>query len=410
MKNKSNSDQSITIDVLKSPYYGMVYLGLANAAYTCEGSKNDAIHDSFQKLFDKDNQSKYLPQLPDVSQAGDSDPQNIISGYWSLDWGPAIADDNSNLIYIASYRINTPKSNTPIFYAVVIRGTDISTGPDGLINQIAQDIKDFKLYSWNDLLSGKLKDHRAPDNVTGVSTNGQIGNISNGSILGFTKLASLIPEKSTDDLAHAVKGLLDKYQAPIVVTGHSLGGNQAQVVAAYLDWQFGNQTTVIPQPFAPPTPGDNDFASLPVFANGQFWYNTFDLVPYAYIMVNNNTELGLTWANQNLWQTFYWPSTEHTPGPTLPGEIRVAIGTVGFAVPKVFSRPNKGGMIELEGSLPDVFVIKEFLETTNSKADPTGSKAQLMWQHFPPCYHELMWEQQSDNLVYYNYKSYVSCS
>ena len=56
-------------------------------------------------------------------------------------------------------------------------------------------------------------------------------------------------------------------------------------------------TTVIPYAYAPPTAGDGDFittfqAQCPA---GQFWYNTFDVVPYAYITLASG-ESGLSWA------------------------------------------------------------------------------------------------------------------
>lgn len=401
MEQTTTCQSTIPVDDLKSPYYGMMYLGLANAAYTSEGDSKTIAKD-LQKVF---SDPAYMPPVPCLNQAGKKDSLSEIDGSWSIEWGPAISSHNSNMIYIVSYSDTNGKV---LFYTVGVRGTDTSASFEGILNQLAQDINDFELYSWQSLLANQLDGFPAPKNVTGVPATNQKGNVSKGSIQGFLKLTSTLPDGSTEVLADAINNLLNRNMAPVVVTGHSLGGNQTQMVAAYLDWQFGSKTTIIPQPFAPPTPGDKDFASLPVFQNGQFWYNTLDLVPFAYIMVNNGTELGLKWAREHLWKDFQWPDQKHGPG--IPEIMSIAIDTLGSKVPQVFTRPTNGGKMELNGYLPDPAIIEDLLKgmKLNLLLESRGSIAQLLWQHFPPCYQNLLWEQQSDKIVYYNYQSYPS--
>jgi len=144
---------------------------------------------------------------------------------------------------------------------------------------------------------------------------------------------------------------------------------------------------------------------MKVFANGQFWYNTLDLVPYAFITMDDNVS-GLKWANKNLWTSYYWPKTKKE-GPPLPKAIRYAIDHLGGWVPNSFYRPI-GGMIKLEGSLPHVDHLHKQMSSHNQEiTKESESVAMLEWQHFPPCYRELMWSQQRDNLVYYDYKTYA---
>ena len=228
MSADSATNQVNWPDVLSSPYYGMVFLGLANAAYTSEGDAK-AIYSDLHAVFDSDS---YLPKLPDVGQAGVEEPRSI-PGNWLLDWGPAVAEDNSNMLYIASYR---DSNNSPLFYTVCLRGTDTSSGVEGLIDQIKQDLDDFSLQSWQKVLA----DNSAL-NLKAKPVETQAGKISIGSRDGFVKLAGLKAKLTLEGdeliLASALKALLDKQMAPVVVTGHSLGGNQTQVVAAYLDWQ-----------------------------------------------------------------------------------------------------------------------------------------------------------------------------
>jgi hypothetical protein len=71
--------------------------------------------------------------------------------------------------------------------------------------------------------------------------------------------------------------------APVIVTGHSLGGCQTTVMA--LDLAIKNpNATIVPNTFAAPTAGNSAFIEL-YEQKCQFsprWFNTLDLVPMAY--------------------------------------------------------------------------------------------------------------------------------
>jgi hypothetical protein len=74
---------------------------------------------------------------------------------------------------------------------------------------------------------------------------------------------------------------------PLVVTGHSLGGCQATVMAAFLGDALAASSlpaTIVPHAFAPPTAGTPGFAAkfAAQFPDAHLWWNTFDVVPNAF--------------------------------------------------------------------------------------------------------------------------------
>lgn len=433
------------LSALQSPYYGMVFLGLASQAYTAQGDWNEIPQGLYIALTQTipNTSQLYTPQLPGLGQAGAAQP-SPIPGNWSLDWGPANGDDgsgdNSNLLYIASYRAKgnlNYADGAPYFFTVALRGTDTSVGGDALWQQIAQDVRDFKLWSWANLLAGKddnLIDGRlsVPNpNTTNVS--GLDGNVAHGSLLGFVKLANSSaplnngqpPAQATGPaltVIQALNKLLAQYpNTPVVVTGHSLGGAQTQLMAAYLAWQLGKGTSynvpVIPQAFAPPTVGDQDFVNTyqALCPSGWFWYNTYDFVPFAYITTTGDDgkqESGLRYASQHLWKAYTWPagsqwpagtSIAGKPGPALPTILTDLIDSIGLLIPSSYQRPSIG-VKPLNGSILQPQALEVFLQGMGGKwatTDPTGSDAQLAWQHFPPCYFKEMAQQYASSLALY---------
>lgn len=404
------------LQTLQSPYYGMVFLGLAAQAYTAEGSWSKIP----QALYTALTTPQYTPLLPAPGQIGVESPQ-ALPGAWSLDWGPANGDDgsgdNSNLLYIASYRaqnnVNYEK-NWPYFFVVSIRGTDTSAGPLALWKELGEDLRDFKLVSWPDLLVGGEVPTPNTSDSSGLS-----GNIAHGSSQAFVLLAnssaplnnSLPPNPDGTpalSLIAALNSLLQQYPGtPVVVTGHSLGGAQTQPIASYLAWQLGGVAPVLAQPFAPPTAGDQGFISTyqSFCPNSYFWYNTADLIPYAYIPMNGET--GLQWANQNLWTSYEWPGSALS-GPPLPSLLSDLIKLVGSSIPTSYRRPGSG-LQALNGSLPDQQTMQEFLKSMGLLWELlpwNGSDAQLAWQHFPPSYFANMWSQYSNVLANYMTTSY----
>ncbi|HEY4942675.1 MAG TPA: hypothetical protein VII56_14695 [Rhizomicrobium sp.] len=417
-------------------YYGMVMLGLASQAYTAQGSDWPTIQAGLSVAI---TTPQYTPHLP--SPVGGPDP---VPGAWSLDWGPANGQDgdgdNSNLIYIASYR--TPvlageAVGAPYFFVVGIRGTDTSVKGKPLHQQLLQDIRDFELISWPDLLAGKYNDllhgHLCVPTPNTQDAGALTGKIALGSMRGFVKLANStaplndgkIPGSKGTPLTvmAALQSLMQKNPAtPIVVTGHSLGACQTQLMASYVAWQFP-KTNVIPFAYAPPTAGDAGFVST--YSQqcpwGQFWYNEYDVVPYAFITMTANYEQksGLSFAAQNLWSAYKWPDVapgantpvvnpNGEPGPPLPIEMVALIDTLGRLIPSVYVRPANG-LLPLAGNIPSAYEIAALLAAMGggmAKQDSTSGLAQLIWQHFPPCYSKLMAAQYGAQLAPFDFKSY----
>lgn len=419
-------------EVLSGPYYGMVWLGLANAAYTSEWKHDAASMTQDLKCAIQD--PNFMPPLPEPGNSGKKDAP-ILEGSWSLDWGPAIASDWSNLIYIASYRSGPDQTGAPLFFVVGIRGTDTSTGIQGLLDQVEQDLRSFSSHSWSDYLNDGVKIgwiERAkvgpPLNV-GVGTASIAGAVATGTIQGFDKIAGLNGRfhrasdlnKPDCPVAAALKVLLGDADVPVIVTGHSLGGCQTQVMTSYLAWQFPDQT-VIGHPFAPSTAGDVAFAKQAAFSTGCFWWNSLDLVPCGYGPLSDylpeageeyKVKLAIAWALENFWTGFTWPDAEPTEaGPQLPLKdvLEIALDLGGRDVEKLnFARPVLGGManMKLNGKLPPFETMRAFLRAQGQKnPDLKSSLNQVLWQHLPPNYKILLWDDYSAEMVYFNYRTY----
>ncbi len=407
-------------------YYGMVMLGLASQAYTTQGSSDWAQIQA--SLYTAITDTAYTPALPsplDVLAQGPT-----VAGRWSLDWGPANGQDgdgdNSNLMYIASYRappVGSATQGAPYFFVVSIRGTDTAITGTPLIQQLLQDIRDFELKSWPLLLSGKDALDGSVPAPNGRDVSGINGHVAHGSMLGFIKLANFTaplndgaaPSNGGNavTVTAALNSLVAQYgRVPIVVTGHSLGACQTQLMASYLAWQFP-VCAVIPFGYAPPTAGDGAFVAT--YAKqcpaGQFWYNTYDVVPFAYITmtVDGKTQSGLSWAGQNLWTRYPWPPQPGVltqNGPPLPVEMTDLIDTVGTLIPSSYMRPANG-VFALPGNIPQESEIASLLSGMGMMTlAPAGGLAQLIWQHFPPCYAALMNTQYGGVLAPFAFAAY----
>lgn len=401
------TEMSLVQAALQTPYYAGVFLTLAEICYVDGGTAPNIPQGIY-------NAVTGLPQLPALGQTGQSAPSQVVSGSWSLDWGPAVTPDNSNVIYIASYRDST---GAPYFFSVNIRGTNIAAGPVALYQQIIQDMSDFRLWPFTKVLNGTTGSRLAAVPCPNTTDSAELsGNIAHGSADGFVKLANLaaglndgqVPPVSGD---LTVVGALNKLLqgdncagTPVVVAGHSLGACQTQVMATYLGWQLGALATpsaVIGQAFAPPTPGDADLMAsyIKMAPSSMFWANSLDLVPYAYV--------DLQWAASNLWTSFKWPASSVDPnnksnagesGPPLPALLAGPIETIGRLVPAVYTRPTSG-VTELTGFMPQSQQIGAWLASTSSTLADDGSDAMLEWQHFPPCYSMLLWGQCASEMV-----------
>lgn len=345
MTTLSPAAQAAQQQVLTSPYYALVYLALADIAYTDEGKSQIG-----NVGVDLPNNVKALPALPDASDA-----QSGVSGSWQVEWGPAVTPDDSNLMYVASYR--DAVSGLPIFAAVCIRGTDVESSDLGIAQQIVQDLDDPLMVSWSQSFKG---DCLFPANPFITEPK-----LSQGSCFGLQRLRSLqgsVPgQTSPCDLLFFLQGYLTTFpNTPVVVTGHSLGGCQSTVMAYYLSQVLPSGTQLIPQPFAPPTAGNAQFAQAfdAAFTYGNLWANTLDVVPNAFANLAGIKQL---WGGQQ------------PPGPSTPEALVLAIDAANL-LPGSFTQPTLGAYW-LQGAVV---------------TQDTGWVQQLMDQHLPPMYHTLI--------------------
>lgn len=437
---KANTDSTSVVsdESLSGDYYGMVWLGLANAAYTSDW-KHDADAMTADLKVAVEN-PKYMPLLPEEGYAGQTDAPTK-PGSWSLDWGPAISPGWSNLAYIASYRTGENGTGDARFFVVAIRGTDTSTGIDGLIDQVAQDLRSFSVQPWSTYLDTGVDIPDGPDHKKHIGPPPKVltdtptikGNVATGTTEGFDKIAGQCGalQREADHhspgdmmtLVEALACLQNGANLPIIVTGHSLGGCQTQVMTSYLAWQFPD-SSVIGQPFAPSTAGDVDFAEQAAFSTGCFWWCTFDFIPCGYGPVSDyppgvetsyKDDLAISWALVNQWTPADWPGTNPPePGPDLPmkSELAAARDCGGAAIESLaLRRPTLGGMAnkQLDGELPSFEVMREFLIAMGKTATDKhirDSKHQLIWQHFPPNYKLMLWKRCQSDLVYFDYATY----
>ena len=421
-------------------YYGMLMLGMASQAYTDDGNvlTKQTVVEALQTAI----------ETPSITPPPPAASGGVVAGSWRLDWA-ANSSDNANLVYIASFRAqNNPiyPDGAPYFYVVGIRGTDTSTGTTALLQQIFQDCQNFITADWSTVLDGSWKDPLSklvqqvpllPGKNDASQFKGQ--NVVGGTARGFRKIANLLSPALANPPSYWSSGtpvLLALQQlilhdptpkncpTPIVVTGHSLGAAQTQVMASYLQWQFA-PSQVIPYCYAPPTAGDSNFIA---YLTGtqcpglQFYFNTADIVPFAYIEWQD--KLGLLWAENELWQKYNWQPTGFPSGlapiegPPLPSILTTLINELNPAV-NMMSRPPSTMQFPLTLSVPSmpgqkplptfaqVLSISEVMKLPTTTASVTGGVAQLIWQHFPPCYQGLIAATYDPSVVGpYNWVAY----
>lgn len=237
------------LQVQTSDFFALCYLMLCQLSYAAEDNGPEAVKQIRTQL----------PKMPVPTQGP-------VQGQWRLAWGPQIPNDgsNSNLMYAAEFIDSVSK--VPVFSAVVIRGTDTQARPSGIVKQIIEDLAADKQISF------------PAGNTTGSK-------IALGSSIGLTTLTNFKDPDTGQLIETYLQGFVtENPDAPIVVTGHSLGGCQTTVMATYLSTKLPPETKFVPNSFAAPTAGNSDFIQLyqTSFPFSPRWYNNIDLVPNAF--------------------------------------------------------------------------------------------------------------------------------
>jgi hypothetical protein len=199
-------------------------------------------------------------------------------GNWRCLWGPAQDSDESNLAFVAGYYAAT--SAAPEFICVTIRGTDVDVGDIwGILEQIWEDIDgaDPQPLPW--------------------AQEGKPARVASGTLDGLTLIQELTDPASGQTLSQF---LVEFYLQPAnanlktVVTGHSLGGCLATIVAMWIRVLLPKiQGVIQPITWAAPTAGNSDFADYydELFPAARRFQNTLDIIPKALQELGEITEV-----------------------------------------------------------------------------------------------------------------------
>jgi lipase (class 3) len=209
--------------------------------------------------------TSYLSNLADIAPAICETPPLDPNGHWKCLWGPEQDNDEANLAFVAGY-FATATSTVPQSICVTIRGTDVDVdNTRGILWQVWEDIDG----AWQQPMPW------APDGPS---------RIADGTLDGLATVKTLSEAGLT--LKRYLKTFFDNPAHAGVttyVTGHSLGGCLATIVAAWIQATFPNAGAIVPVVFAGPTAGDANFAMYydNLFPQARRYQNSLDVVPLA---------------------------------------------------------------------------------------------------------------------------------
>ena len=223
-------------------------------------------------------------------------PGLATRGEWRATWVPE--EREGFFGYVAA-------SRNPGLYAVAVRGTNPSL-TTGFLRNLLTNVAVDEADDWEQEAA-----------AAGAR-------IARGARRGLDVLTT-ITDRGETLLAHLRRTVPEG--ATVVVTGHSLGGCLAAVLAMYLAREGGGRFRVKPITFAAPTAGDRGFAELyqKTFTDAERYYNRLDLVPRAWHGLEELGEL--------------FPA----PGPRCPADFRVFARLAGGRVGRhAYTQPGPG--------------------------------------------------------------------
>jgi hypothetical protein len=269
-------------------------------------------------------------------------------GDWAVTWGPALSDDRSNMMYVAeSASLNQ--------CAIAIRGTNWAYIEDWL--------QDFGA------LLG-LTDFRYV--MTGAAGANDGVQVALGTQVGLESLISLQAANAAGEQSDLETFLQGKVAAgaDVFVTGHSLGGCLASVVAPWLASVQGSTTHLKVYTFAAPSAGNAAFAA---YFNNLFVdeagrsrafriYNSLDAVP-------------------NAWASLSTVGTYYEPGPNCTRELKLLLAAAQLRLANQYVQVGHASdsAMKLEGSVlgpaPEAFLSLDadqaFLNQVNLQHSPS---------------------------------------
>jgi triacylglycerol lipase len=235
------------------------------------------------------------------------------AGYdsWRVAWGPALNADRSNLAFAA-------RNSETGQLAVSIRGSDFSFW----LNWI-QDLAVITLVPYDQF-------------VPTVSSTAQI---ARGTAIGLRNVLRM--QDGTESLETFLTAAPE--ETPILITGHSLGGCIASVLAPCVANWVGSAANISVYTVAAPSPGNAEFAA---YYNRLFtdqlgestafrFFNSLDVVPNA-------------WASLATVETYYPPLV------SCPPDITTIVGRAETAVAGKYCQLGEialGSAIELSGTI-----------------------------------------------------------
>jgi triacylglycerol lipase len=185
-------------------------------------------------------------------------PQDTLDKYlpgWKITWNPESI--NGNYAFVAS------KGEK---HVIAIRGSVLAFNEDAFENWVKQDLHVAVQENWP-----------YTDNADGAK-------VSQGAYDGWQNLVNLKDKQSGRSLKQFLDSAVTK-EIPLLITGHSLGGNLATVFASWLDHEMKKENKQLKNlsiiTFAAPAAGNTVFAADfdKRFPNAVRIENTNDIVP-----------------------------------------------------------------------------------------------------------------------------------